>query len=253
MFARALQERGRKVAILSRGYKSKAPPLWQKWWFWLNHTEEAPPRVVSNGEKVLLDSEVAGDEPFMLARNLPGVVVLVDKNRVKAGAFAISRFGCDTLVGFQYLPLRAGSTCCWWTRPTRSATASCCRAASCASRSSTAARLLRFPDQVEGRARHRAGGHDPAVQPRRGNHRVRAQAAIPAAHRQRRAPAALGPGRAAHRGVQRHCRAGELRGVPARDGRQARLHPQVPRPLPVHARGPGDPSSARRRTRASSS
>jgi len=109
MFAKALRERGRKVAILSRGYKSKAPPFWRKWWFWLNHTEEAPPRVVSDGARVLLDSEFAGDEPFMLARNLPGVVVLVDKNRVKAGAYAIKRFGCDTLIlddGFQYLPLK---------------------------------------------------------------------------------------------------------------------------------------------------
>jgi len=60
--------------------------------------EEPPPRIVSDGTEVLLDSEVAGDEPFMLARNLPGVVVLVDKNRVKAGAYAIKRFGCDTLV-----------------------------------------------------------------------------------------------------------------------------------------------------------
>lgn len=108
-FARALRDRGRKVAILSRGYKSKAPPLWKKWWFWLNHTADAPPRVVSDGRTVLLDSEVAGDEPYMLARNLPGVVVLVDKDRVKAGAYAIKRFGCDTLVlddGFQYLPLK---------------------------------------------------------------------------------------------------------------------------------------------------
>jgi tetraacyldisaccharide 4'-kinase len=109
MFARALLDRGRKVAILSRGYKSKAPPFWKKWWFWLNHTEDAPPRIVSDGHTVLLDSELAGDEPYMLARNLPGVVVLVDKDRVKAGAFAIKRFGCDTLVlddGFQYLPLK---------------------------------------------------------------------------------------------------------------------------------------------------
>ena len=109
MFARALLERGRKVAILSRGYKSKAPPFWKKWWFWLNHTEDAPPRIVSDGHKVLLDSELAGDEPYMLARNLPGVVVLVDKDRVKAGAYAIKQFGCDTLVlddGFQYLPLK---------------------------------------------------------------------------------------------------------------------------------------------------
>src|SRR4051812_6727970 len=65
-FARALQDRGRHVAILSRGYKSKAPPFWQKWWFELTHTEEPPPRIVSDGRRVLLDSEQAGDEPFML-------------------------------------------------------------------------------------------------------------------------------------------------------------------------------------------
>lgn len=108
-FARALHERGRKVAILSRGYKSKRPPLWQRWWIAFTHAEEPPPRVVSDGTRVLLDSDEAGDEPYMLARNLPGVIVLVDKNRVKAGAYAIKKFGCDTLVlddGFQYLPLK---------------------------------------------------------------------------------------------------------------------------------------------------
>lgn len=108
-FARTLQERGRKVAILSRGYKSKKEPLPQKLWRKLTHGEEAPPKIVSDGERVLLDSDVAGDEPFMLAQNLPGVVVLCDKNRVKAGSFAIRRFGCDTLIlddGFQYLPLK---------------------------------------------------------------------------------------------------------------------------------------------------
>jgi tetraacyldisaccharide 4'-kinase len=108
-FAKALRDRGRKVAILSRGYKSKSTPAWKKWWWALTHEEEPPPRIVSDGVDVLLDSETAGDEPYMLARNLPGVIVLVDKNRVKAGAFAIKKFGCDTLVlddGFQYLPLK---------------------------------------------------------------------------------------------------------------------------------------------------
>lgn len=108
-FARALRDRGRRVAILSRGYKSKTPPLWRRGWNWLTHASAPPPRVVSDGRTVLLDSEEAGDEPFMLARNLPGVVVLVDKDRVKAGTYAIKRFGCDTLVlddGFQYLPLK---------------------------------------------------------------------------------------------------------------------------------------------------
>ena len=108
-FARALHDRGRKVAILSRGYKSKAPPAWKRWWWSFTQAEEPPPRIVSDGRQVLLDSEQAGDEPYMLARNLPGVIVLVDKNRVKAGAYAIKKFGCDTLVlddGFQYLPLK---------------------------------------------------------------------------------------------------------------------------------------------------
>ncbi|MFO8027980.1 MAG: tetraacyldisaccharide 4'-kinase [Opitutales bacterium] len=108
-FARILSERGRKVAILSRGYKSKKEPLPKKLWRKLTHGQEMPPKIVSDGKEVLLDSEVAGDEPYMLARNLPGVVVLCDKNRVKAGSFAIREFGCDTLIlddGLQYLPLK---------------------------------------------------------------------------------------------------------------------------------------------------
>ncbi|TAG27922.1 MAG: tetraacyldisaccharide 4'-kinase [Verrucomicrobia bacterium] len=109
MFARALRDRGRKVAILSRGYRSKAPPAWKKILWWFTHTNAPPPRIVSDGKVVLLDSEQAGDEPYMLARNLPGVVVLVDKDRVKAGIFAIKKLRCDTLIlddGFQYLPLK---------------------------------------------------------------------------------------------------------------------------------------------------
>ncbi len=108
-FARSLQERGRKVAILSRGYGSKPEPRYKKFWRWLTHREPPPPKVVSDGKQVLLDSASAGDEPYMLACNLPGVVVLVDKNRVKAGEYAIKQFQCDTLLlddGFQYLPLR---------------------------------------------------------------------------------------------------------------------------------------------------
>jgi tetraacyldisaccharide 4'-kinase len=109
-FARSLAERGRKVAILSRGYKSRKEPLWRRWWRTVvTGGKPPPPKVVSDGRRVLLDSAVAGDEPYMLARNLPGVIVLVDPNRVNAGAHAIREFGCDTLVlddGFQYLALK---------------------------------------------------------------------------------------------------------------------------------------------------
>jgi len=112
-FARSLLNRGRKVAILSRGYKSKDDTregkLKKLWRLFASDAPPPLPKVVSDGEKVLLDSERAGDEPFMLAKNLPGVVVLVDKDRVKSGLHAIKEFGCDTLVlddGFQYLPLK---------------------------------------------------------------------------------------------------------------------------------------------------
>lgn len=107
--ARTLQGRGRTVAILSRGYKSKREPLLQRWWRAFSHGEASPPRIVSNGQDVLLGSDVAGDEPYMLARNLPGVVVLTDKDRVKAGLFAIKHFGADTLIlddGYQYFRLQ---------------------------------------------------------------------------------------------------------------------------------------------------
>ncbi len=105
IFARELQKSGRKVAILSRGYRKRELPWYQR----LFREKLEPPRVVSDGKRLLLDSEMGGDEPYMLASNLPGVVVLVDKNRVKSGRFAVKRFGCDTLIlddGFQYLKLR---------------------------------------------------------------------------------------------------------------------------------------------------
>jgi tetraacyldisaccharide 4'-kinase len=109
-FARELRDQGRNVAILSRGYRSKPKPF-HNWLLnkILFREDTTPPRVVSDGKSLLLDSETAGDEPYMLASNLRDVVVLVDKDRVKAGRYAIEKFGCDTLLlddGFQYWKLR---------------------------------------------------------------------------------------------------------------------------------------------------
>jgi tetraacyldisaccharide 4'-kinase len=109
-FARELQDQGRNVAILSRGYRSKPPPFTRRLINTLLFREDrTPPRIVSDGKSLLLDSETAGDEPYMLASNLKDVVVLVDKDRVKSGRYAIEKFGCDTLLlddGFQYWKLR---------------------------------------------------------------------------------------------------------------------------------------------------
>lgn len=104
-FAKELAASGRKVAILSRGYRRKEAPWWKRAFTQVID----PPLVVSDGRHVLLDSETGGDEPYMLASNLPGVCVLVDRNRVKAGRWAIRRYGCDTLIlddGFQYQKLK---------------------------------------------------------------------------------------------------------------------------------------------------
>lgn len=110
LLARELSKAGRKVAILSRGYKKVEPGFLQKLANKVLLREiSSPPRIVSDGRNLLLDSAMSGDEPYMLASNLPEVAVLVDKNRVKSGRYAISRLGCDTLIlddGFQYLPLK---------------------------------------------------------------------------------------------------------------------------------------------------
>lgn len=105
IFARTLASEGRKVAILSRGYRRKEAP-----WYERMFTQVIdPPLVVSDGNRILCDSAVGGDEPYMLASNLPGVAVVVDRDRVKAGRYAIKRLGCDTLIlddGFQYKRLK---------------------------------------------------------------------------------------------------------------------------------------------------
>jgi tetraacyldisaccharide 4'-kinase len=98
--ARELCLQGRKVAILSRGYKSTRRRI-------PGH-DPSPVRVVSEGGALLLDSKNAGDEPFMLAKNLRGVAVVVDKDRVECARHAISQLGSDLLIlddGLQYLRL----------------------------------------------------------------------------------------------------------------------------------------------------
>ncbi len=110
VFAKILSQKGRRVAVLSRGYRSKDRPFLEKFKErFSSKRHEVPPRIVSDGKNLLLNSANAGDEPYMLASNLKDVVVLVDKDRVKAGLYAISEFEADTLIlddGFQYLDLK---------------------------------------------------------------------------------------------------------------------------------------------------
>lgn len=109
LLSRTLAARGRKCAILTRGYKSKPLRHPQVWLDKDGRRLRRIPKIASDGTNRKLNPHYAGDEPFMLARNLDGVAVLVDKDRVKSGIFAIEQLGCNTLIlddGMQYLKLR---------------------------------------------------------------------------------------------------------------------------------------------------
>ena len=109
LLARTLAARGRKCAILTRGYKSVDLPKPQVWTNARGKRLKNLPKIASDGTTRYLSPLYAGDEPYMLARNLDGVAVLVDKDRVKSGIFAIEQLGSNTLIlddGMQYLKLR---------------------------------------------------------------------------------------------------------------------------------------------------
>lgn len=70
-----LRDRGLHVCVLSRGYGGKGEGI----------------RVVSTGEGPLLGPLVAGDEPVLLAGELPGVAVVVGPDRYETGQHALLR------------------------------------------------------------------------------------------------------------------------------------------------------------------
>lgn len=97
LLARTLTERGRKVAILTRGYKSAELDEAQEWKDKDGRQVENLPKIASDGRTRFLSPLYSGDEPFMLAKNLDGVAVLVDKNRIKSGIFAIEHLGLSLI------------------------------------------------------------------------------------------------------------------------------------------------------------
>ena len=92
--ARLLMDLGERPAILSRGYARRRP--------------EDGVVVVRDGTDIRADLDRAGDEPLMLARQLPGAVVLASEDRYLAGVLAERHFGATVHVlddGFQHLQL----------------------------------------------------------------------------------------------------------------------------------------------------
>jgi len=88
-----LLAQGKRVAILSRGYRRVS-------------TDEY--LLVSNGERVLVGPDEAGDEPFLIAQRCPKAIVAVGADRYELGYWVLDQFPIDCLVlddGFQHLGL----------------------------------------------------------------------------------------------------------------------------------------------------
>jgi len=82
---------GRKVGILSRGYKRRS-------------RDEVV--IVSDGKQILAPVRDCGDEPYMVARAVPDAVVIVGPRRHITGAIATGVYDCDVVIlddGFQHV------------------------------------------------------------------------------------------------------------------------------------------------------
>ena len=80
--AKILIKRGKKVAVLSRGYGRKT----------------AGTQLVTDGNTPVLDWRNFGDEPTLISKALSGVPVVVDEKRHRGGMFLVDRFNPDVII-----------------------------------------------------------------------------------------------------------------------------------------------------------
>ena len=86
-----LMSKGRRVAIVSRGYRRRSKGQ----------------VIVSDGERIRTDVHASGDEPMMFADRLPKAIVVVDADRVRGAEQAV-KLGADIILlddGAQHLRL----------------------------------------------------------------------------------------------------------------------------------------------------
>lgn len=92
--AQEIEQLGYKAAIVSRGYRGRA---------------ESRGGIVSDGQSLLMEPSEAGDEPYLIARSLPEIPVIVGQDRYAAGLRAVAEFQPDVIVlddGYQHLKLK---------------------------------------------------------------------------------------------------------------------------------------------------
>jgi len=91
--AHLLQAQDKRVAVVARGYGGRLSQAGA---------------IVSNGQQVLLNAADAGDEPVLHAKALPGVPVVIGRDRAAAVQMAVQQFGTEIVIlddGFQYWSL----------------------------------------------------------------------------------------------------------------------------------------------------
>jgi len=81
--ARLIQSLGYRVVVVSRGYRGRMEPSGG---------------VVSDGRTILAGPEDAGDEPYLMAKILTGIPVVVGRRRWEAGMLAVQRFDPHCIV-----------------------------------------------------------------------------------------------------------------------------------------------------------
>ena len=85
-----IQKMGYRVVILNRGYRSH----WDK-----------PVGVVSDGKKIYMTSYEAGDEAYLMAKMMPGIPVVIGKNRDVTGSYAVEKLAAEVIImddGYQH-------------------------------------------------------------------------------------------------------------------------------------------------------
>ncbi len=94
MLAKWASNEGYRVSVLSRGYRGRYKEDFLE---------------VSDGSAIKAGPLETGDEPYLIARKLTGVPIVISRKRFKAGLFAHKKFGCNFFIlddGFQHLELK---------------------------------------------------------------------------------------------------------------------------------------------------
>ena len=91
--ATIIRDMGYRVVILNRGYRAG----------WAGQVG-----VVSDGNKIYMTVTEAGDEAYLLAKSLPGIPVVIGKNRIITGEYAVNQLKADVIIlddGYQHWQL----------------------------------------------------------------------------------------------------------------------------------------------------